>query len=88
MSVTTEASLILTILSILGFAVASIRFLVKHYFAEMKSEMKPNGGSSMKDQITRLEARVNEADQVRREMDKKLDKMYAILIDYISSSKK
>lgn len=88
MSVTTEASLILTILSILAFAVTSIRFLVKHYFAEMKSEMKPNGGSSMKDQITRLEARANEADQLRREMDKKLDKMYAILIDYISSSKK
>ena len=87
MSVTTEASLILTILSILAFAVTSIRFLVKHYFAEMKSEMKPNGGSSMKDQITRLEARANEADQLRREMDKKLDKMYAILIDYISSKK-
>jgi hypothetical protein len=47
-----------------GFAVAlvtigsafigSIRWLVKHYLAELK----PNGGSSMNDRLTRLEARV------------------------------
>ena len=30
----------------------------------------------------------NEADQMRRDMDKKLDKMYTILLDYIADSKK
>jgi hypothetical protein len=87
MSVTTWATLILTVLSILGFAITSIRFLVKHYFAEMKAELKPNGGGSIKDQVTRLETRANEADQLRREMDKKLDNMFKVLLDYIASKK-
>ena len=81
------ASLILSILSILGVIVGSIRFLVKHYFAEMKAELKPNSGSSLKDQVTRLEMRVNEADATRRDMDRKLDKMYSILIEYIAHNK-
>ena len=34
--------------------IGSVRWLVKHYLAELK----PNGGSSMNDRITRLEARV------------------------------
>ena len=34
--------------------IGSIRWLVKHYLAELK----PNGGSSMNDRLTRLEARV------------------------------
>ncbi len=34
---------------------AMLRFLVKHYL----NELRPNSGSSMKDQITRLEARVD-----------------------------
>lgn len=33
-----------------------LRFLIKSYL----SELKPNSGSSMKDQITRLEQRVDE----------------------------
>ena len=86
MSLTTLSGLILTLLSILGLIAGGIRFLVKHYFAEMKAELKPNSGSSLKDQVTRLEARVNEADVVRRDMDKKLDKMYSILIEYIAKN--
>jgi hypothetical protein len=33
-----------------------VQFLVKHYLAELR----PNSGSSMKDQITRLEQRVDD----------------------------
>ena len=33
-----------------------VRWLVKHYLAELK----PNGGSSLKDTVTRLEKRVDE----------------------------
>lgn len=36
------------------FCAGGIRFLVKHYL----SELKPNGGGSMNDRLTRLEARV------------------------------
>lgn len=48
------AALAVAIISIVtGFA-GSVRWLVKHYLVELK----PNGGSSMNDRITRLEARV------------------------------
>ncbi len=40
-----------------------------------------------KDQMNRLEARANEADIKRQEMDRKLDHMYDILIEYIAKSK-
>lgn len=42
-----------TITIVTGFA-GSIRWLVKHYLAELK----PNGGSSMNDRLNRLEGRV------------------------------
>lgn len=38
-----------------GFA-GAIKWLVKHYL----SELKPNGGGSVKDQVNRLEARVDQ----------------------------
>lgn len=40
---------------IVAFA-SGIRHLVKHYL----SELRPNSGSSVKDQVSRLEARVDE----------------------------
>lgn len=86
MSTSNWAQLILAILSIIGIFAGGIRFLVKHYFSEMKAELKPNSGSSLKDQVTRLEMRVTEADITRRDMDRKLDKMYSILIEYIAKN--
>ena len=88
MSTSNWAQLILAILSIIGIFAGGIRFLVKHYFSEMKAELKPNSGSSLKDQVTRLEERSNEADTMRREMNSKLDKMYLILLDHIAKNDK
>lgn len=78
------ATFILTVGSILGLAVGGVRFLVKHYFDAMKAELKPNGGGSMKDQVTRLEERMNEADHMRRQMDKKIDRIYEALLTYVA----
>jgi hypothetical protein len=47
---------IATTLSILGVMELRVRNLVKHYLAELK----PNGGSSTKDQITRVENRLDD----------------------------
>ena len=59
-----------------GFAVAlmtllagfsgAVRWLVKHYLAELK----PNGGGSVKDQVNRLEARVDQIYLLLCEKDK------------------
>jgi hypothetical protein len=48
------AALAVAFVTIGSAFVGSIRWLVKHYLAELK----PNGGSSMNDRLTRLEARV------------------------------
>ena len=82
------AGLVLTTLSIVTLVIGGVKFLVKHYFDEIKAELKPNSGSSLKDQVTRLEMRTNEADQMRRDMNEKLDKMYLVLLDHISKNNK
>jgi cell shape-determining protein MreC len=91
MSVQDWAGLILTVLSIVAIIAGGIKFLVKHYF----SELKTNGGSSMRDEIkqTKLEVkeikdRQNEADQMRRDMNKKLDRMYEILLNHVANNSK
>jgi hypothetical protein len=50
------AALAVSLLTIGGAFVAMTRWLVKHYL----QELKPNGGSSVKDQVNRLESRVDE----------------------------
>ena len=42
--------------AVLSAVLIGLRFLVKGWL----NEMRPNGGSSMKDQLTRLEQRVDE----------------------------
>jgi hypothetical protein len=43
------------VVTVLGGMSAYTQFMIKHYL----SELKPNSGSSMKDQVNRLEARVD-----------------------------
>ena len=54
MSAMDMAALAVAATTVIGSCIGSVRWLVKHYLAELK----PNGGSSMNDRITRLEARV------------------------------
>jgi hypothetical protein len=54
MSVVDTAAIAVAVTTVIGSFIGSVRWLVKHYLAELK----PNGGSSMNDRITRLEARV------------------------------
>ena len=55
MSLTDFAALVTVIATVLAGVTALVHHLVKHYLAELK----PNGGSSLKDQVNRLEARVD-----------------------------
>jgi hypothetical protein len=50
------AGLIVSIIAIVSAFAGSVRWLVKHYLYELK----PNGGSSVKDSINRLERQVEE----------------------------
>jgi hypothetical protein len=48
------AALVVAATTVIGSFIGSVRWLVKHYL----NELKPNSGSSMRDQINLLEARV------------------------------
>jgi hypothetical protein len=50
------AGLALAISTMIGSFALMVRWLVKHYL----EELKPNGGSSVKDQVNRLESRVDQ----------------------------
>jgi hypothetical protein len=67
------AAITVSILSIITSLAIGIRWLVKHYFDAIKAEFKPNGGSSLKDQVNRLEIQHNK-------LDAKVDKIYELLI--------
>jgi hypothetical protein len=50
------ATVAVAVMTIIGGVAASIRWLVKHYL----NELKPNGGSSLKDSVKRLEDRIDD----------------------------
>jgi hypothetical protein len=76
------------ILTIITSVALGIKWLVKHYFDEIKAELKPNSGSSLKDQVIRLEREMELANQKRREMSNKLDHMYEILLDFVANNQR
>jgi len=49
------AGIAVAVVTVLGGFTAMIQFLIKHYL----SELKPNSGSSLRDQVNRLETRVD-----------------------------
>jgi hypothetical protein len=61
----------LSILSIVG---VGVRWIVKKYVEDILYEMKPNNGSSMKDQITRLE--------------EKTEKIFDLMIEHLKDHSK
>jgi hypothetical protein len=64
------AALTLTILSIVALVAGGIRWMVKHYL----SELKPNGGSSLKDSVNRLE--------------EKTDRLFDLVIEHLKDHSK
>ena len=50
------ATLTVAVMTIVGGFAAGVRWMVKHYL----NELKPNGGSSVKDSVDRLERQVEE----------------------------
>ena len=56
MTASNWAGLIVAIIAMVSAFAGSVRWLVKHYLYELK----PNGGGSVKDQVNRLEERVDQ----------------------------
>jgi hypothetical protein len=55
MSPQDTAAVVVAVTTVIGSFIGLVCYLVKHYL----NELKPNSGSSIKDQVNRLEARVD-----------------------------
>jgi hypothetical protein len=64
------AALAVSIITILGGFVAAVRWLVKHYLAELK----PNGGTSLRDEQNR------QGDTIKR-LESRVDEIYSLLLN-------
>jgi hypothetical protein len=67
MTVANWASLVIAMIAIVTAFAGAVRWLVKHYLYELK----PNGGGSVKDQVNRLEERVDQIYLLLCEKDSK-----------------
>jgi ribosome recycling factor len=74
MSAQDWAGFILTLISIIGAVGVVGRWIIMKYVEQILSELKPNSGSSMKDQVTRLED--------------KMDKMFDMMISHLEDHSK
>jgi hypothetical protein len=61
------AAVAVAVMTIVGGFAGAVRWLVKHYL----NELKPNGGSSVKDSIARLETKVEILYQIMIQEGKK-----------------
>jgi hypothetical protein len=85
LGITISAATIITITA------TGVRWLVRHYFDDIKKELKPNSGSSMKDQVTRLEQDIldlkvqnQQGERFHEKLDDKIDKLTEMFVNYIS----
>jgi hypothetical protein len=64
------AALAVSIITILGGFTAAVRWLVKHYLAELK----PNGGTSLRDEQNR------QGETIKR-LENRVDEIYSLLLN-------
>lgn len=86
--------LIVGISTIISASALGVRWLVKHYFDEIKHELKPNSGTSIKDQVTRLESDICDlknqnlkGEEYHEKLDNKIDHLTNMFVEYVSRQK-
>lgn len=78
MSIESWVGIIVGLSTIITSAGLGVRWLVRHYFDEIRKELKPNSGSSLKDQVTRLE-------EQHKDLNRKIDDLYDKIIAYLAN---
>jgi hypothetical protein len=68
--------IVISVGTIISITAIGVRWLVKHYFEEIKKELRPNSGTSLKDQVTRLE-------EQHIKLENKIDDLYNKLVAYL-----
>lgn len=68
---------ILSVLSIIGAVAVGVRWLVKHYFYELK----PNGGSSLRDAQTLIHKKVDRIEEKQDKQGERIDRIFELLCE-------
>lgn len=72
-------TLILGVAAVAGIIFTVLRFYIRAFakqeLEDIKHELKPNSGTSIKDQITRLEENHHKIQAENKDINKKLDKL-------------
>lgn len=96
------ASIILTLLSSALIVAGAARWYIQHQvkpiddkvtqlfevIEDVRAETKTNGGSSMRDEIKFIKKQQEEAKELRKETNKKLDHLYDMFVEYIAKNSK
>ena len=92
--VETMLAIIVSLITVITSTALGVRWLTKHYFDEIKHEMKPNGGSSLKDQVNRMESDILDlknqnlkGEEYHEKLDNKIDELTRMFVEYVSRQK-
>lgn len=87
-------TIVVSLSTVIASTAYGVRWLTKHYFDEIKHEMKPNGGSSLKDQVNRMELDIldlksqnHKGEEYHERLDNKIDELTKLFIEYVSRQK-
>ena len=87
-------ALTVSLITVITSTALGVRWLTKHYFDEIKHEMKPNGGQSMKDQVNRMEADIldlknqnHKGEEYHQKLDNKIDELTRLFVEYVARQK-
>lgn len=91
----TLIAIIVSISTILSTLVMGVRWLVRHYFDDIKHELKPNSGKSIKDQVNRMEQDIlaiksenARGEEAHIRLDNKIDHLTQMFVEYVSNQGK
>ena len=76
MTLNETAGLVVSVVSIIAALAGGVRWLVKHYLAELR----PNGGESLKDKVNKLE-------EQHKSLSDKIDQMYSVLLEHVARNR-
>ena len=90
----TIISIVVSVSTILTSLILGVKWLVKHYFDEIKHELKPNSGKSLKDQVNRMEQDIcdikkenEKGEEAHVRLDNKIDHLTQMFVEYLSRQK-
>jgi hypothetical protein len=87
-------AIVVSLITVITSSALGVRWLTKHYFDEIKHELKPNSGLSMKDQVNRMEKDIldlksqnSQGEIYHEKLDQKIEHLTKLFVEYVSRQK-